>query len=782
MRKHDYYLRLVLMLAAVASALSAFAQTGAEQPSILRNAKTDSALFSTYDQLSGEEQPDAARAVRFALAGAELARKRDDPEREAYFYVRAGKALAKNGKRSNASDYFRKAVAKYRAALASENSRELILLLANIAAGFKSHAEYDSARKYLYEAVEISRRFEKNAELAYALNQTGALYFEEKKYGLALDFYRESLALARQEGKARQIAGAQNNIALILHARGELDEALEVYRAAYAVLRGAVRAENRQDNLDACVFAGNIARAHLETSAYDSAAAWTDTARIFAGRLEDPLHRVLLDNLEGEALLGGGRPQRALTVLRRGLARLGETGAWQARYNLLDNIKDAQKALGQWQAAFETSGRMNVALDSMGARKAADVGQTMQSKYESGRQATENQMLRKKSEARQYQNYALFGGLLIVGLVLAYFWRAKNRLSAMNGMLAAQNEEITIQKEEIASQSDQIGRQHGRLESAFAKQKQLIEFKEAMTAMIVEDLKMPLDDIMALSEKFRDRDLKRTVHNAGRQMLHMASNIIDVQKLENAEVQPDLQNWNLRELADEALQQTATQRSGKDIAERNEIPQGFGVKADRELVVRLLANLLANAAKYAPAGGWIALRAVPSANDPVFAAVTVADNGPGVPEDKREAIFERYAQHNATDGAGVRSTGLGLTYCRLAARAHGGDAWADAEPDAGAAFIVTLPRADSDFAAAPSLGGESAAMRAPRVLRKADRAYLADFCDRLWRLEVYEAGDVEEILREIHPLNNAVREWKDALRDAVYASNEEGYRQLLRFE
>jgi signal transduction histidine kinase len=112
------------------------------------------------------------------------------------------------------------------------------------------------------------------------------------------------------------------------------------------------------------------------------------------------------------------------------------------------------------------------------------------------------------------------------------------------------------------------------------------------------------------------------------------------------------------------------------------------VHGDRHLLSQAIANLLDNALKYAPAGR-IALRAHRSGG---HAQVEVADNGPGVPADRREAVFDRFVRLE-----GSRSTpgnGLGLSLVRAVARLHGGEARLE-DNDPGLKAVLTLPMADS---------------------------------------------------------------------------------------
>jgi signal transduction histidine kinase len=111
------------------------------------------------------------------------------------------------------------------------------------------------------------------------------------------------------------------------------------------------------------------------------------------------------------------------------------------------------------------------------------------------------------------------------------------------------------------------------------------------------------------------------------------------------------------------------------------------VRADRELLSRILQNLVGNAVKFVPDGGEIRVGAV--REDGGMLRVTVADDGPGLPADLRERIFDRFV----TGRHAASGSGLGLTFCRLAVEAQGGRISAESGGDGGARFVFTLPEA-----------------------------------------------------------------------------------------
>lgn len=118
-------------------------------------------------------------------------------------------------------------------------------------------------------------------------------------------------------------------------------------------------------------------------------------------------------------------------------------------------------------------------------------------------------------------------------------------------------------------------------------------------------------------------------------------------------------------------------------------PEQLEVRADRDHVTRVLINLVENAAKYAP-DSPVELFAWERAN---MAVLAVVDHGPGIPEDERDRVFERFTQLDQSDTRLKGGTGLGLSIVRSLAETMHGTVRIEATEGGGATFVVELPLA-----------------------------------------------------------------------------------------
>jgi signal transduction histidine kinase len=170
----------------------------------------------------------------------------------------------------------------------------------------------------------------------------------------------------------------------------------------------------------------------------------------------------------------------------------------------------------------------------------------------------------------------------------------------------------------------------------------------------------------------------------------MINDLLDVSKMESGTLELDLQDINLFVPVEEALEQVQdlirADNQNLIVNISHDLPAMLRV--DEEKLRRVLVNLLGNAIKFTPRGGDITLAANPSEEGVHF---SVTDTGSGIPEEAFERIFEKFGQVEQRQNAHKMSTGLGLTFCKMAVEAHGGRIWVESELKKGSTFFFTIP-------------------------------------------------------------------------------------------
>jgi signal transduction histidine kinase len=234
-----------------------------------------------------------------------------------------------------------------------------------------------------------------------------------------------------------------------------------------------------------------------------------------------------------------------------------------------------------------------------------------------------------------------------------------------------------------------------------AQLQELLRLRDELEAMLVHDLKNPLGIIQAglnLLEPLVQEEEDETYANVFALMLRatgrtqrLITTLLDIAKMEAGQPILRIGPVNLLALASTLINEQLPPKQSQHVKLKAQTYQDLDVEGDRDVLSRVLANLIDNALKFSPEGQSVIVEITPA--DAIWVEIAVTDRGPGIPPEERERIFEKFTQVQSPHHARRRGTGLGLTFCRMAVEAHGGKIWVEPGPrDRGARFRVRLPR------------------------------------------------------------------------------------------
>lgn len=229
------------------------------------------------------------------------------------------------------------------------------------------------------------------------------------------------------------------------------------------------------------------------------------------------------------------------------------------------------------------------------------------------------------------------------------------------------------------------------------ERKNLDNLRNDLISMIYHDLRSPLsnivsslDVIQALMPQDSDPAVEPLLDIAIRateRIERLTNSLLDIRRLEAGQSIASRELVSPTSITKEAVKNVLPIVENKNqeitlLIEEN-LPR---VWVDTDMIGRVLTNLLENAVKHTPAGSTIYLGARLEGNQVIM---WVQDNGPGIPPDERERIFDKFSRLHGRGGP--KGLGLGLAFCRLAVEAHGGQIWVDDGPEGGSNFKFTLP-------------------------------------------------------------------------------------------
>jgi signal transduction histidine kinase len=246
--------------------------------------------------------------------------------------------------------------------------------------------------------------------------------------------------------------------------------------------------------------------------------------------------------------------------------------------------------------------------------------------------------------------------------------------------------DLYASKQELQSVNLELHATNELLESMNATMRDFV-------AVASHDLRGPLTSILGFTELLMNRgaslndeqksEFLSTIYRQGEHLGRLIDDLLTVSKIEAGalDVHPDV--VGVHGALEEAI---CDQRGGGRVALA--VPDDLAVFVDREHLNRIVVNLISNAFKYGSPP--VEVEAHGSAEG---AEIRVSDDGPGVPEDFRGRLFERFARADDKATRAQKGTGLGLSIVQGLAQANGGDVWYEPRQPHGSCFAVRLPAA-----------------------------------------------------------------------------------------
>lgn len=359
--------------------------------------------------------------------------------------------------------------------------------------------------------------------------------------------------------------------------------------------------------------------------------------------------------------------------------------------------------------------------------------------------------------------------LLLVGGIFLLFIIMKNKtlltgkqyprkiIAGRICKLKEKNRELTAQKNKVLAQVKEQDTQNKHF-------KELEEFKWQLVNALVHDLKNPLNQILAASPS-------ENISYLSRRMLVLISNMLDVEKYQQTEFVLSKEMLPLKNIIDEVIAQQKISLNEKNIEVKIQMDNVF-VCADKELLIRIFDNLIANAVRFSPLNQSIEIEAHYSPGQTV--EIRIKNYGNTIPFEDLERIFDKYTQvHKSSDN--YRSTGLGLAFCRMALRAHGHTIKA-ANFYGGVMLSFSL---DGQLVSSQKITN-TIAVTNTIVLSDTEKESLKPWFSRLKAYEIYQSSDILNIVEDMPDNTKSIIAFKQQIIDAVFSSNSKRFNTLLK--
>lgn len=320
---------------------------------------------------------------------------------------------------------------------------------------------------------------------------------------------------------------------------------------------------------------------------------------------------------------------------------------------------------------------------------------------------TFRQVLMRMHGSAPYEFLLSYIGLGLFGAVIAQFFLAEGFWSVivfLGPLVFARQMYFRSRAlaDRLAEQNEVLADQAARLEELLEKEhhtvdelRELNRMKGEFVAIVSHELRTPVTALMGYAKtlrqpefaddpKMRDEFLERMERQSDR-LVRLVENLLTASNLENNQLAVSLNRVLFEDLVREVIEGVGAEASRVQVNVPEDLPV---LTTDRQVLSRVLQNLLDNALKYSPDGSPCELEARAEGDHIVF---WVRDYGIGIPEDEMPKIFDRFYQVDSSSTRTFRGAGLGLSLVQDLLQHLGGSIEVDSTPGEGSRFAVTLP-------------------------------------------------------------------------------------------
>ncbi len=706
---------------------------------------------------------DLSHALEYYQKALEISKEIDDKTGISYIYNYVGNIYLMQGDYPKAQEYYKKAQKVFKEVGDKIGVSGSYNNFANI---YYMQGDYPKTLEYMQKALKVFEELNNKIGISGSYNNMGVVYDEQGNYSEALEYYQKALKIRKELNDRYGISDTYTNIGNIYYTQDNYHEALKHFKKSLKINK------ELNDKFGISISFLNIGIIYLARGEHSKALGYYQKSIEIAEEISAQ-EIITSNNIEfSNTYFELENYNLAIQYGEKGYNSAVESGEKNNIKKTASILAKCYAAIDNYKKAYEYHVQFKTQSDSLFNENNIEKITNLknQYKFDKEKEVIETEQAKKDViQAEELKRQKVVRNSFIVGFVLMIvftfvIFRNLVQKRKANRLLFEQKEEIENQSEELKTTNEKLV--------------ELDHFKQGLTGMIVHDLKNPLNGILNVSKSHSHEKQVVQMKQIGKQMLNMVLNILDVNKFEDSQMTVNKTQIALAQTANKAIAGIQFLADQKNIAIQNTIPPTIAVNSDREIIERVFTNILTNAIKYTPNNGKISLQAEITDTEQKFVKISISDTGEGIPQDKLHLVFAKFGQVSAKKSGRVRSTGLGLTFCKMAVEAHKGEIDVKSELNKGTTFWFTLQATNNELIQQPEkqvLEGMSEKVS----LNAGEKKILAPYIAQFEKTEIYKMLELRKILRQITTDNVNILKWKDEIINAIGSGNQERYDELL---
>jgi len=590
-----------------------------------------------------------------------------------------------------------------------------------IASIYTELKNFTEAEKYALLSYNILKETTNYLDIIRSLLNLGIISKEQKKYELSLTYYNEALEVNKNEPTKYVEASIYGNI-------GNVYIRMENYPKAKEFHLLGLRLSEEVNNFPT-IASGNFNLGDIE---------------------------FILENYS--------EAEKYFVVAKNKYEEIDEVSNILKCYS---KLYETYKAQNKINLSFEYLEKYSFLNDSILKTEKGKSLDSLLAVFHTKEIESENIILTKETEIKsktiENQRIYMVSAFVIITLIVLLtliILKNRNKLKIAYNIVNQKNSEILQYAEELKASNEKL--------------LEMDKFKAGLMQMIVHDLKNPLSNLLNIGIIKSQEEQIKIVTRTSKQILNQTYNILDVYKYEDLKMNLKLSTIFVNELINNAVEEVNHLLKNKNIITEIDISENISVNCDIETITRVLVNLLTNAIKYSELNSKIEIKVTKTET---FAEFSVLNFGTTIPKEYHQKIFDKFVQLEAKNSGKVQSTGLGLTFCKLAVESHNNKIYVDSTFEKGTKFVFNLPVVEE--LEKQNQVAEKAEL--DNLLSEEEIKSLSQYYTIFSETQLYKTSKIKNVIEQIKEQNqsNNINKWCEDIYNSALNNNQQKYFQLL---